>query len=445
MRELNTVDDILSALKGGTLKEHVHVNLELKEDWAQKHGDKISALANKLGPDTRWLVIGVKDSGALANHDEKWAKKTEEVVSQHFNNNLDPSQACTGLYPIEVDGKWIIAVRLQNPGDVVYWGDHAYGAVGTTTSPLSPEDVLKLRLQLPGLTDFSSQPTNDPYSPALVQDFAASVSEKGHMTEFSPETAGGADVLKKLDIAGRQAARILVGTTRYRVVMYDRNGDPVRNERRMGLFGMLAQTFFAEIQNWTKSGLSITTSPYSTRALKEALANAVAHAAYFEGDGDIIVEIFTDRVTVSNLCLRESVYFANRWFSRSHKTVNALLMEVMRIAGLVDELGRGKHLIFSEALRSGNRPPEVVIERAGKFDRWKLTLYGGTKDEKLVRLLERSRGIYKDEQKALIAQALVLWRDKPVTEIRNFIDGDFSRQFAEVLSSLEGPIFYWKE
>jgi len=37
-----------------------------------------------------------------------------------------------------------------------------------------------------------------------------------------------------------------------------------------------------------------------------------------------------------------------------------------------------------------------------------------------------------------------IWRDKPVTEITNYIDGDFSRQFAEVLSNLKGPTFYWK-
>jgi hypothetical protein len=63
-------------------------------------------------------------------------------------------------------------------------------------------------------------------------------------------------------------------------------------------------------------------------------------------------------------------------------------------------------------------------------------LYGGTQDENLLRLLERSRAVYKDAQKALVAHALVLWRNQPVSEIRNYIDGDFSRQFAEVLSGL---------
>ena len=156
------------------------------------------------------------------------------------------------------------------------------------------------------------------------------------------------------------------------------------------------------------------------------------------------MEIYPDHISIGNLCLRDSVYFANRWFSRSHKTVNGLLMEVLRIAGHVDELGRGKNLIFSESIRNGKRPPEVILERAGRYDRWKLLLYGGEADERQIRLLERIRAIYGDDQKVLIAHALVLWRDKPVTEITNYIDGDFSRQFAEVLSNLKGPTFYWK-
>jgi hypothetical protein len=59
--------------------------------------------------------------------------------------------------------------------------------------------------------------------------------------------------------------------------------------------------------------------------------------------------------------------------------------------------------------------------------------------------LDRCRKIYDDDRKALIAVALVLWRDRPVSEIRDYVDGDFGRQFAEVLSSDKGPIFYYRK
>ena len=85
------------------------------------------------------------------------------------------------------------------------------------------------------------------------------------------------------------------------------------------------------------------------------------------------------------------------------------------------------------------------IESAGKYQRWKLIIYGGKEDEKLIRLLERSKEIYQDDRKALISVALVLWRDRSVTEIRDYVDGEFGRQFAEVLTSDKGPIFYYSK
>jgi hypothetical protein len=236
----------------------------------------------------------------------------------------------------------------------------------------------------------------------------------------------------------RQASRILFGSCPFRTIYYDKNGEPTSNIKTTGLYQILQPEFIHQLASYNGCH-------YSERALKEGFANAVAHAAYFESDGEIILEVHPDRIVISNLCIRESTYFANRWFSRSHKTINGLLMEVLRVAGSVDELGRGKHLIFSQSIELGQPAPEVIIEKAGKYERWKLVVYGANPKPTMLRLLERSREIYKDERKALIAQALVLWRDKPVKEIRNYVDGDFARQFAEVLSGIEGPIFYYEK
>jgi hypothetical protein len=61
-------------------------------------------------------------------------------------------------------------------------------------------------------------------------------------------------------------------------------------------------------------------------------------------------------------------------------------------------------------------------------------------------MLDKLRKHYDgDEQKARIAMALVLWRNKPVEEIRQHIDGEFGPLFAEVLSDRRGATFFWKE
>jgi hypothetical protein len=441
---LTTLAQVIDELRGGQLTEHRHSNIELKEDWAQSHGEKLSALANKTGQSDSWFIVGVTDTGQLVGKQEKWAKAREEVISQHVNENLDPIQACKGITCYEINSAWIILICVRNPGEVVYWDKYAYTGSGTTTRVMEPDEILKLRITLPGLTDFSSQNISSTYDQALLQMFTSRVMSKGATIESPSESRlGDQEVLQKLGIADRQTSRILFGGCTYRVIKYDKLERPVENSTRTGLYGLLRDDFLTEIQRWTGEEVA-TPEPYPQRALKETLANAVAHAAYFENDGEVILELFPNHLSIGNLCLRESAYFANRWFSRSHKTVNGLLMEVLRVAGHVDELGRGKNLIYSESIKNGKRPPEVFLERAGRYDHWRLVLYAGEASHLELRLLERIRAIYSDQQKALIAHALVLWRDKPVSEISNYIDGDFSRQFAEVLASLDGATFYWK-
>lgn len=438
MHTIKNTPDILLALKAGTLKEHLHSNLELKEDWQQNHGQKISALANKIHNLVSFVVVGISDQGVIVGRPEKWAKSTEEVISQHINQNLDPVQCCHGIECHDTGLGWVIIVAIKNVGEVVYWGSSAYVASGTTLKQMEAEAILQLRLQLPGLTDFSNQSTKSPYDPQLVLEFTEDVKTAGHLLEIEWRGSREYSVLTYLGLNERQAARILFGKCLYRIVEYSAAGDIISNLTHQGLYKLISKQSIESLSN--HNGCN-----YSPKAIKEALANAVAHAAYFERDGDVIIEIYKDHITISNLCLRESTLFANRWFSRAHKTVNNLLMESLRIAKAVDELGRGKNIIFSESIKLGTKAPEVVIETAGKYRRWKLTIHGGHHEPKLLRLLNRSREIYDDERKSLIAQALVLWSSLPVKEIRNFVDDEFAKLFSEVLEGYEGPIVYDSE
>lgn len=441
-----SVEELIQIARQGGLAEHRLANVELKSNWSLDHGRKLSALANRLDEVPKWMVLGVSDDGVLLDKSEAWARQIEQSVSQQINDNLNPAQACSAIRCHEIDGAWVVTVRVQNPGDVVYWGERAYRAAGTTIAELAPDEVLRLRVQLPGLADFSRQPANVIPDQILVRRFLTRVAARGRPIEGSginPDRAE--EVLRTLGLAGTQAEKILFGDCSFRLVRYDDAGQPIQNERLLGVYTLLTDDFILGVQQWARGRLRATEDAFSDQVLREALANAVAHAAYYEDGGDIIIEQNPESVTIGNLCVRESTYFANRWFSRSHKTVNGLLMETLRVAGHVDELGRGKSLIFTESIRNGKRPPQVVIERAGRYDRWKLTLYGGTRNTTLLRLLERCRAVYHDDQKALIALALVLWSDRPVSDIRNFVDGDFARQFGEVLSDLKGPIFYYRE
>ncbi len=102
------VSEVLQAISNGTILEHLNNNVELKSSWKQEHGHKVSAFANKLGVDRAWIVLGISDDGIPLGCDQKWAKQTEEIVSQRFNEKLDPFQSCRFIHTCELNGSTFV-------------------------------------------------------------------------------------------------------------------------------------------------------------------------------------------------------------------------------------------------------------------------------------------------------------------------------------------------
>lgn len=443
---IKSLEDLLARAATTSLHEHTFSNLELKQDWQVDYGKRLSAAANRASSDPQWIVVGVTDKGAVVGQSDKWAKATEEIISQHINAYLRPTQACQGMKCHELSSGWIISILIGNPGAVTKWRDKAHCAAGTTTKELSPEEIMELAVRLPGLADKSAQHALSAYDEDLVRDFAMVAAARQPDDAYKKlQRMPPLDLLRHLRIHETIAAKLLFGDSKFRLVYYESDGKPVKNIEMKGLYWVLQDDFLQSIQDWALGHLPSGHSPYPEEALREGLANAVAHAAYAEKDGDLIIELFPDRITIGNLAQPESRYFANRWFSNSHHTVNRLLAEVLRISRHVDEVGWGKNAIFRESIKNGKRAPRVDIQKAGHLDRWNLTIYCGPQDERHARLLARLMEKYPEERKALIAFALILWRDNPVKEIQNFIDGESAKQFAEVLSDTFGPIFYFKD
>ncbi len=441
---LATNDAVVVALEAGTLKEHLHANLELKSSWHKDHGCDISALGNKLSAGSSRFVIGVSDTGTCTGKDETWARGVEQTVSNHLNNFLSPVQAVKSLECRSTASGWIVLIEVIDPGTVVYWEQEAYKAVGTTSQRMSPAEVMELTIKRPGLTDKTAQPCSATIPPDLITDFIEKAKKRHPKDALLERNFSNSDeMLFAIGLRERQAARLLFGDSKFRVVCYSKDSTPILNENQVGLFRILKPDFIAFIQRWTREANGATSEPYPPAALSEGLANAVAHAAYVEQDGELVIELYPDRLQISNLAWPDSGCFANKWFSRSHKTFNNVLVEALRFAGVVDELGRGKTVIFSECLKAGKPAPIVVIEPAGRYTRWRLIVYCGQQDARKLRLLERLREQYKDEHKALIGTALALWRDKKVSEIRQFVDGESLPVFSELLASMDGPVFFW--
>ncbi len=441
MDVLDDINQVVARIEKG-LTESQCPNVELKSVWRLEHGERISALANKTAYKKTWLIVGINDDGTLCGRDAQWVKGQEEIISQQLNQFLNPSQAVEKIECHEVNNSWVIIIQIIQPGVVTQWKRVAYKALGTTSSEMTAEETMELTLNLPGAHDFSAKEWEGEYDATLVQKFAKVVSQKrGETTFINLDQLEPEEILRRLRIKGRNVTRILFGDVAFRLVFYNADEEPIENLEGKGLCNILLGDFidFAKTRNPLLSK-----SAYPQKALKEALANAVAHSAFFEKNGDIVIEVFQEKLILSNLCVPEASVFANKWFSRSRNTVNNLLMETLRLAGYVDELGRGKNVIYSETIKAGEKPPVVNVEKAGRCNRWRLYLYGGAKNEVQIKLFNRLKGLYKDEHMALIANAMILWRNKPVSEIKQFIDGESLPLFRQILEDINGPIFYYQ-
>jgi len=432
--KINDISEVKILLQEERLTEHGYENVELKRDWDKKHGDKVSMLCNGQPEEECFLIIGVEDNGLLAGKNEGWLTSTLETVSQHFNQYLDPSIALLDITTEDVLGSKVIICIIKNPGVVVKWQNNAFSGNGTTKKKLAPEEILELSLSLPGLVDITKKSASYIPNQLLIEKFCS----MGNLT-YDNYT------LDRLHLKNTRCGELLFGDTKYRFVTYDENNNVISNETRLGLINLLSETTSDNIRQYYQNYLP-NVNKITEDMLREAIGNCVGHAAFKENDGEIIIELYPNRIVFSNLSYIEYTSLANKWFSSAHKSPNPFLMETLRLAKKVDELGRGKKKLFSECLINGFHAPIVTISDAGRYKRWSLLIAFEDSPERYDTLRQLLKEEYQGNiEKSLIAYALVLWNKKPFSEIKNYFDTHESKIAAEIISDFKGPVFYWKE
>lgn len=423
--------------------------VEYKQSWRREHGKDISAIANHPDILTGWLVVGVNDIGEAVGADQGWAHKTEMDVSTHIKQYLDPTWAVKNIIAFEVNGRHVVAIEITKPGDVVYWDSKAYKLIGSTSHEMKVDETLALSLTLPG-ADYSKATSNAQVDGSLILSFAQKLNEvAGDDFHVDLATSSPQDVLRKLNILNTNVANILFGEIPARYVHFNKDGDILDQKELKGTYRILIDTFIEEIHSWTrKEGTDVGPKsvsapeelPYPPKALREILANAVAHALYQRDKGDIVVELHPDRITVRNNCSLESNAFVNKWLSRHHKTFHKHLMNTLRAIKITDEQGSGKIRIFKHMLEHGKREPIIDFENLGDYGRWSISLYNDEANIPLKNLYSRLLEIYGTPDKARVAQALLLWRGKSWAEIRSFLDENYKYLMEEVLKNKDCPV-----
>ncbi|WP_444909298.1 RNA-binding domain-containing protein [Microbulbifer sp. TRSA005] len=432
--KIQDIETIKRKLRDESLTEHEFENVELKRDWRNTHGEKISMLCNGNPEHNCFLLIGVEDDGSLSGHNQKWLSKNLEIISQHLNKYLDPSISLIEITTEDINGSKVVICQVKNPGIIVKWDRTAYRGKGTTKVRMSQEEIMELNLSLPGLTDISKKKASFTPNEALVKDFC-------NMAGIEYDKY----ILDRYSLRNTKAGEILFGESKFRFVEYNDNNDILRNESRSGLLSLLTQETQSEIKSFYAKQ-NIDPKRITSSLLREAIGNCIGHAAYIENDGEIIVELHPTRIILSNLAYSEYSSLANKWFSSAHKSPNSFLMESLRVAKKVDELGRGKKTLLSECLLNGFMPPAITISEAGRFKRWSLQIDIKDNGDRFRKLRETLTEQYQEtKEMPLIAYALVLWRRKPFSEILRCFDKYESEIVATIVTDIKGPVFLFEE
>ncbi len=438
---------LLDKLSSGQLTENKHV--EFKSKWHQEHGKSISAIGNE--EEGGWLIIGIDDKGFLLGKDSGWVKKQETGIENHIGQYLEPNSTVQSISAETVNNKKFILIEIINPKAVVSWNEKFYKRLGTRTEEMTPGEKQEQELKRPGL-DFSSFDYKGKVNSSLILDFAKFL--KNGDEDWLKLSAD--NILSKLNIKDKNVSGILFGDFSFRVAHYNQESELIDQYEKEGLYSLLKEDFIQHIQSWTRTkgislipgSVSVTEEkPYPDSVLREVLVNAVAHSAFEKQKGEITVELYKNRIKVSNHCSAKATAFINKKFSQSHSSYNPFLMKILRKAKFSDELGTGKNKIFKYMIENGRREPLFEYQRlSDAYGIWSVTIYNEQPNKNFLKLLKKFRRLYESNtDKYKISAAFVLWRDKTLEEIFSYIDEYHKRLIVELLSNNDSPFLLTTE
>ena len=424
-------------------------NLEFKSQWDQNCGKSISAIGNE--EKGGWLIIGIDDTGVLLGKSLEWINKQKTRIENHISQYLEPNSTVQSISFELLNNKRFILIEIINPRAVVSWNRRFYKRVGTRTEEMTPGQKQELELKRPGL-DFSSFDYKGKINSSLVLDFAKFL--KNGNEDWVKLSAD--DVLSKLNIKDKNVSGILFGGFSFRVAHYNQDSELADQDEKKGLYSLLKEDFTQHIQSWTRTGgislipgsLSVTEEkPYPNSVLREVLVNAVAHSAFEKQEGEITVQLYRNRIKVSNHCSAKADAFITKKFSESHFSYNPFLMKILRKAKFSDEFGTGKNKIFKYMIESGRREPLFEYQKiSDDYGVWSVTIYNEQPNKNFLKLLNKFKKLYESyTDKYKISAALVLWRDKTLEEIFSYTDEYHKTLIREILSNKNSPFLLTPE
>ena len=189
------------------------------------------------------------------------------------------------------------------------------------------------------------------------------------------------------------------------------------------------------------------TEAYPQEALREAVANAVAHRDYADGGAKVTVEVFADRVLIASPGRppgNQSMDRISRGEARS-RARNPLVVQGLTWLELMDERGSGIRRMQEAVMELGGRAPnfelvgdeftvtlysapttmpEEASSAAGDLAKRDLSFPGNERQKEIVRILEAKGWV----SSGIVIQKLGIVKDTAVRDLNDMIDRDLLRK-----------------
>ena len=346
------------------LQEGEGTLIEFQKSYSPSIVKEIVAFANTAGGT---IFIGIDDSN--------------NVVGSQLNNETksriqDIANNCKPRIPIKIesvfyDGKEVILIKVPESRDKPVQCSEGFFYQEGANSQKMQRDEIFYYAQKTGKIRFESQFRSDFKYPddfdekkfydlmhkmgttqtASIEDMLETLGMGEKNVHFLINNAGILFFGKRRQKYLRQAYVTCVlyrGIDRYKILdRKDFRDDPVTDYENAFIF--LQQHL--NLKYVIKGGgprLEIPEVPYE--ALREALMNAVIHRDYFEEGVRVMVEIFDDRVEISN---PGELLFDKKDLGRRSVARNPVIFDVFHRLGLIEKVGSGIGRILNQTHERG--------------------------------------------------------------------------------------------
>lgn len=346
------------------LQEGEGTLIEFKKSYSPSIVKEIVAFANTAGGT---IFIGIDDSNNVVGF--QLNNETKSRIQDIANN-------CKPRIPVKIesvfyDGKEVILIKVpENRDKPVQCSEGFFYREGANSQKMQRDEIFYYA-QKTGRIRFESQFRSDFKYPddfdekkfydlmhkmgitqtASIEDMLETLGMGEKNVDFLINNAGILFFGKRRQQYLRQAYVTCVlykGIDRYKILdRKDFREDPVTDYESAFIF--LQQHLNLEyVINGGGPRLEIPEIPYE--ALREALMNAIIHRDYFEEGARVMVEIFDDRVEISN---PGELLFDKKDLGRRSVARNPVIFDVFHRLGLIEKVGSGIGRILNQTHERG--------------------------------------------------------------------------------------------